>query len=77
MITDDQIYDIIKEVSPGIDTAKIDIAVDLKQYGLDSIDMFNVILMLQDALGREIPDRDIHLLRTISSIKSYVNPAHE
>ncbi len=71
MITTQDILNVIQSVCPNIDTSKIDPNTRLREYGIDSMDFFNIILELQELLKKEIPDEDIDQVRTISSIKEY------
>lgn len=71
MITVAQIHEIIKDVDPDIDLDKIDANKPLREYGFDSMDFFNIVLRLQELLGKEIPDEDIDRLLTVASIMEY------
>ena len=71
MITTERIHEIIKTICPKVDTSKIAPDTRLREYGIDSMDFFNIILELQDALGKEIPDEDIDQMRTVASIQDY------
>lgn len=72
MITVAQIHEIIKNVDPDIDVSTIEPSKRLRDYGLDSMDFFNVIIQLQELLGKEIPDEDIDQLLTVASIMEYL-----
>lgn len=71
MITAEKIHEIIKTNCPKVDASKIAPDTRLREYGIDSMDFFNIILELQDELGKEIPDEDIDQLRTVASIQDY------
>lgn len=71
MITVKKIHEIIENNCPQVDVSKIAPETRLREYGIDSMDFFNIILELQDILGKEIPDEDIDQLRTVASIKDY------
>ena len=71
MITTDQIHKIIGDIVPNVDVSKIDPHTRLREYGIDSMDFFNIILELQELLGKEIPDEDIDQVRTVASIQEY------
>ncbi len=71
MITTEKIHEIIKTNCPNVDTSKIALDTRLREYGIDSMDFFNIILELQDVLGKEIPDEEIDKLRTVTSIQEY------
>ncbi|OAD22882.1 Phosphopantetheine-binding domain protein [Candidatus Thiomargarita nelsonii] len=66
------------EVRQAIERAKIMMSVDyladdmkFADAGVDSLDMFNVILEVQKAASIEIPDDDIDSLDSIENIVSY------
>lgn len=71
MITVEKIHAIIKSNCPQVDVNKINADSRLREYGIDSMDFFNIILDLQEALGKEIPDEDIDQLRSVASIQEY------
>jgi acyl carrier protein len=71
MITVEKIHEIIKTNCPQVDIRKITADSRLREYGIDSLDFFSIILELQQALGKEIPDEDIDQLRTVASIQEY------
>ncbi len=71
MLTATQIRMAIQKakVCKDVDAIKEDTSfIDL---GLDSLDMFSVILELQKVLGREIPDDDIDRLDSIQAVLEY------
>jgi acyl carrier protein len=71
MITTERIHSIIHEAVPAVDVSKIDPNTRLREYEIDSMDFFNIILELQELLGKEIPDEDVDQLRTVASIQEY------
>lgn len=71
MITESQIHNIIEKALPNFDISQIRPHIRLREYGIDSLDFFAIILGLQDALGKEIPDEDISQLTTVESIQEY------
>lgn len=71
MITIEDILMIINGVCPKVDTESIKPNVLLREYGIDSLDYFDILLQLQERLGKEIPDEDVDQLRTVASIREY------
>jgi acyl carrier protein len=71
MITVEQIHTIIRNHASNVDVSKIHPNTRLREYGIDSMDFFNIILELQDILGMEIPDEDLDEMRTVSGIQEY------
>jgi acyl carrier protein len=47
--------------------------IKLTDQGIDSLGMFNVILVLQEKYAIEIPDPDIDRLNTIDELIAYLN----
>ncbi len=45
----------------------------LKQMGVQSLDKFNLFLLVEERYGVAIPDEDFEKLDTISAIASYVS----
>lgn len=73
MISTEKILDIITTICPKVDASKIKPDTRLREYGVDSMDFFDIILELQNVLGKDIPDEDIDQLRTVASIQDYFN----
>ena len=68
-----KIKEIIKKAGSraDIDTLKND--VPLLEQGLDSLDMFEVFLNLEETFNIKIPDEDVDKLRNIDGIVNYVD----
>ena len=47
--------------------------VKLTEQGIDSLGMFNVLLVLSERHGVTIPDQDAERLQTIAQITAYFN----
>lgn len=71
MITIEQIKTIIVEVASHVDIDSIKNDVRLRDYDIDSLDFFNIILELQTLSGVVVPDEDLDQLRTVDSIYHY------
>jgi acyl carrier protein len=71
MISVEQIHAIIKQVVPAVDTASMKPDVRLREYGVDSLDFFDIVLELQTLSGHEVPDEDLDQLRTVEAIQRY------
>jgi len=73
MLTEQQIKDAMKKsgVSADIDSlAADDIFTD---NGLDSLDLFNLFVELENVTGKEVPDDDVENLNSINDILKYFN----
>ncbi len=67
----------IKEVIAEADVlASIDGMVNdvpLREQGIDSLDVVNVYLLLEEKFDVKIPDEDLDKVQTIDSIVEYIN----
>ena len=74
MVTTDDIKDIMSKIEVIKENIKnIDTKEDLYSQGIDSLDMMNVFLLIEEKYGIKIPDEDIAKLNTIEKITSYLN----
>jgi len=71
MLTIEQILDAIKSSGVEIDKSSMPVQKTFKDLGLDSMDVFNILIELQDITGIEIPDADIKDLQSIEKIYQY------
>lgn len=53
-------------------TAELDKSIELSEQGIDSLDLSNVLLCVEEELEITIPDEDIEMLKTINDIVKYV-----
>ncbi len=68
------------DVLAAIQSAKVleDISIvrdeiKLTEQGIDSLGMFNVLLVVEERYGIQIPDSDIERLQTVNDIVRYLN----
>jgi len=59
------------EVLGNVSELKSNIA--LSEQGIDSLDVVNVYLLLEEKFNVKIPDEDLNQVETIDSIVEYVN----
>ena len=71
MLTIEQILDAIKSSGVEIDKSSMPVQKTFKDLGLDSMDVFNILIELQNITGIEIPDGDIKELQSIEKIHHY------
>lgn len=45
----------------------------LREQGIDSLDVVNVYLLLEEKFDIKIPDEDLNQVQTINSIVEYIN----
>ncbi|EAH8202158.1 phosphopantetheine-binding protein [Campylobacter lari] len=67
------ILEILKEVGVLVDINTLEINKPLKDQGIDSLDMANLFLNLQEKYNIEIPMEDVKKLTSIESIMQYIN----
>ena len=73
LLTKEQIIAIINKLELGFQLDPKTTAGDatLKSLGVDSLDKFNLLLELEAATGKKVPDSDIEKLSTINAIRAY------
>ncbi len=69
----EQVYKAIRNSDTQTDLEKLSPDVKLRDIGADSLDMFNILLAVQDQTGIEIPDEDIEQLVTARDISEYLS----
>ena len=63
----------LSSIAPEADVDAIDPDEDLQEaLDLDSMDFLNFMIALADCTGVDIPERDYHLVRTMSLCISYL-----
>lgn len=72
MVTPEEIVAVIKDVGVTADVSKIKGDTPLSGAGIDSLEMMNVFLGIEEKYGVKIPDEDISVLRTVNDIVSYL-----
>jgi acyl carrier protein len=72
MLNAEQIIKIINEtLSLNLDPSKTSPDEPLKSLGLDSLDVFNVLIEVEALTGIKVPDEDIKGLSTIRRLVEY------
>lgn len=71
-VTNEEILAIVENVGISADVSTIKVDVPFKQAGIDSLEMMNVFLGVEEKYGIQIPDEDIAELNTIENIVSYL-----
>lgn len=72
-VTTEEIREIIEkaETMADIDTLKNDLP--LTEQGVDSLDMANILLLLEERFEIKIPNEDTNQLQNINDIVSYLS----
>ncbi|EPP8196602.1 acyl carrier protein [Campylobacter lari] len=71
------ILEILKEVGVLVDINTLEINKPLKDQGIDSLDMANLFLNLQEKYNIEIPMEDTEKLQTIDELINYINQNYD
>lgn len=71
MINQEAVRVAMKKVGVKVDVDAIGVDTPFVDAGLDSLDIYDLLLELQESLGKEVPDQDIEKLTTISKVVSY------
>ena len=71
MLTLEQIRDAIGSSGVEIDALSMPVKKKFSDLGLDSMDVFNILIELQNITGIEIPDADIKILQSLEKIYQY------
>lgn len=69
----DEVLAAIRDSEMLDDVSRLRDDVKLTEQGIDSLGMFNVLLVLSERYGIQIPDQDAEKLNTISQITEYFN----
>ena len=72
-INKDDVLDAISDAKVVKDVAKLRDNVKLTDQGIDSLEIFNVLLLISEKYNIDIPDEDTEHLNTISEIVDYLN----
>jgi len=71
--TVENIKEIIVEADVLGDVEEMKSDVALSEQGIDSLDVVNVYLLIEEKFDVQIPDEDIDQVKTIDNIVEYVN----
>lgn len=72
-VTTEEIRDIIKQAEVLGDVEEMKNDIPLSEQGIDSLDVVNVYLLIEEKYGIKIPDEDLDKLKTIDEIVLYIN----
>ena len=71
MLTEQDVVDIIGDLDISVDKTKITKDTTLKSLGIDSLDVFNLLVELESKTGKTISDDDVEKLSSINEIVEY------
>lgn len=72
-VTREDVVSAIVEAKAVQDATKLRDEVKLTEQGIDSLEMFNVLLVISERYDIDIPDEDSDQLITIKDIVEYLN----
>ena len=72
-VTREDVIDAVREAGVVSDPGKVRDEVKLSDQGVDSLGIFNIILVLQEKYEIEISDEDVDKLTNVSEIVDYLN----
>jgi acyl carrier protein len=68
------VVDAVLEVAPDVDPATLDHDALLREdLELDSMDILNLVVAINEATGIEVPEQDYGELTTVATIARYLN----
>ena len=69
----------VKEITAealGVETETLTAETSFKEdLGADSLDLFEMVMMLEEEFGQEIPSEDLEKLTTIGAVVEYLEAA--
>jgi len=66
------ILSLIENADVSVDISKIEADMSLTEAGVDSLEMFNVFLAIEEQYNIKVADKDIDSLDTINNILAYL-----
>jgi acyl carrier protein len=69
----DEVLEVIKGAGVSVDLRNIRDDVSLRNSGVDSLDMLNTMLGLEERYGVKISDNELERLDTVASIAALLN----
>lgn len=71
--TIENIKEVISDAEVLGDVSDMKNDIPLSEQGIDSLDVVNVYLLLEEKFGVKIPDEDLGKVQTIDDIIEYIN----
>jgi len=72
-VTTDDILEVIESAEVVVDTKSLQNDIKLTDQGVDSLDIVNIYLLLEEKFDIKIPDEDLSQVTTVNDIVEYVN----
>jgi acyl carrier protein len=77
MTVQQQIIDVIAAKFPKVPVARLDPDKPLEMQGIDSLDMSDLLFALEARFGRRVSTSQVSLLRSVSHLVEFFDPARE
>lgn len=71
MVDENVVREAMKKVNIKADVDALSLGGDFSEFGLDSLDIYDLLLEMQELTGIEVSDSDIKMLTTINSVVQY------
>jgi acyl carrier protein len=71
MLTEQDVVNLIGELDINVDVDALSTEATLKSLGIDSLDVFTLLVEIERKTGKKIPDEDVDKLDTINAIVDY------
>jgi acyl carrier protein len=72
IVTTEEIRSIIGEADTMADMEALQNNVSLTEQGVDSLDMANIYLLIEEKFEVKLPDEDVSLLGSVDNIVNYL-----
>lgn len=73
MLTEASIKQAMSDSGITTDVASLSSEQNFSQYGLDSLDLFNLFVELEAMTGKTVPDEDLDQMKSIQDVMNYFN----
>ena len=71
-VTIEELKAVLSKTSKSINVDELEKDIHLTEQGIDSLDMMDYYLNLEEHYGIQIPDEDAQRLKTLNDFKSYL-----
>lgn len=72
MITNERLIEILMASGADVDKSSIEPNKTFENIGMDSLDMYNFFVQIEDDLGVEVPDDVFEELDTLEKVRAYL-----
>ena len=72
-VSKSEIVEIIKNAGVAANVDALDHNALLQENGVDSLDMANILLSMEEKYGTKIPDEDVPKLQSIQAMAEYLS----